>query len=293
LTFRSIQIENGIPAYATINPNTNTAYISYTSSDFILVLDIDKGTIENKIKASRPREIFVDIGTNKIYIASTWGTYEVDGLTNNFELLKTPSQRSEELKYYSVSSLITHGIDFDRNANVKYVANYENKSISVIDLNQPDIPIDTINLGRGKWGNTGHMDPSFILVNELSNILYVKTHWIATGGGGAEGDSLIAIDIKTKKWRGTHGLPRYGQVGFAFDRISNALYIKKTSGKAILKLDPYLKKISTTALEKKSIWKRLTEGVYEYFGEVIMVNPSTNKVYASDSKNNLLYEIDG
>ena len=92
---------------------------------------------------------------------------------------------------------------------MNYVANYESKCISVIDLNKPDVPIDTITLGRGKWGDTGHMDPSFILVNELSNILYVKTHWIATGGGGgAEGDSLIAIDMKTKKRRGSHGLAR-------------------------------------------------------------------------------------
>jgi hypothetical protein len=31
---------------------------------------------------------------------------------------------------------------------------------------------------------------------------------------------------------------------------------------------------------------------YDYFAEVIGVNPATNKIYVSDSKNNLLYEIE-
>ncbi len=128
------------------------AYISYTSSNFIIVINLEKGTIENKIKATRPREIAINSETNKVYIASAWGTYEVDGLTNNFELMKTPPQHYEELKYFSISSLKPHGVDLYRNANRKYVANYESKSISVIDPNQPNQVLDIINLGRGRWG---------------------------------------------------------------------------------------------------------------------------------------------
>ena len=291
---KSIQIEKGVPGYAAVNSNTNLAYISYTSSNFIIVINLEKGTIENKIKATRPRDIFVNNDTNKVYIASAWGIYEIDGLNNNFELMKASSQNSKELQYASPSSLNPRGSDFDRDANRKYVANHQSKSISVIDLNQPDKASDIIELGRGKWGDTGYIDPSFVLVNDLSKVLYVKMHWIATGGGGgSEGDRLIAIDINTKKWSGAQNLPRHGQVGFAFNRISNRLYIKKSSGKTILKLDPFLKEIRRTTLEKIGFWKRLAGVAYEYFGEVIAVNTSTNKVYVSDSKNNLLCEIDG
>lgn len=291
---KSIQIEKGVPGYAAVNSNTNLAYISYTSSNFIIVINLEKGTIENKIKATRPRDIFVNNDTNKVYIGSAWGIYEIDGLTNNFELMKASSQNSKELQYALPSSLNPRGSDFDSNANRKYVVNYGSKSISVIDFNQPDKASDIIDLGRGKWGDTGYIDPSFVLVNDLSKVLYVKMHWIATaGGGGSEGDRLIAIDINTKKWRGAQNLPRHGQVGFAFNRFSNTLYIKKSSGKSILKLDPFLKELRRTSLEKIGFWKRLAGVVYEYFGEVIAINTSTNKVYVSNSKNNLLYEIDG
>jgi len=291
---RFIKIEKGTPSYAAINPNTNSAYISYTSLNFIIIINLEKGTIENKIKATNPRDIFVNNDTNKTYIESAWGTIEINGLTNNFQLIKSSSKYSEELKYALPSSLKHRGVHFDIEANRKYVINHESNSIFVIDPGLPDKTIDIINLGRDRWGNTGYTDPSFIFFNDLSMVLYVKMHWTASaGGGGAEGDSLIAIDTNTKKRKGGHNLPRYGQVGFAFNRNTNTLYMKKSSGKGVLKLNPFLKVLGTTALEKLGFWRRLVEGVYEYFGEVIVINTSTNKVYVSDSKNNLLYEMDG
>ena len=99
--------------------------------------------------------------------------------------------------------------------------------------------------------------------------------------------------MDTKKWIRVHNLPSHGQLGVAFNRINNTLYVKKLSAKAILKLDAFLKELKTTTLEKTSIWKRLAGVQYEYFDEIIAVNTSSNKVYFSDSKNNLLYEIDG
>ena len=51
MTYRSIEIEKGVPRYAAVNPNTNTniIYISYTSSNFILIANIINGSIEVKI----------------------------------------------------------------------------------------------------------------------------------------------------------------------------------------------------------------------------------------------------
>ena len=290
---KSIPIEKGIPGNAAINPNTNRAYISYTSSNFIIIVDLEKGSIENKIKATSPRNIFVNSDTNKVYIGSAWGTIEIDALTNNFQLIKSSFQYSEELKYASPSSLNHRGVHFDAYANRKYIINHESNSIFVIDSRLQDKTVDIINLGRDRWGNTGHTDPSFIFFNDLSKVLYVKMHWTANaGGGGAEGESLIAIDTNTKKRRGSHSLPRSGQVGFAFNYNTNSIYMKKSSGKAILKLSPFLNVLSTTALEKLGFWHRLVEGIYEYFGEVIAVNTLTNKVYASDSSNCILYELE-
>jgi hypothetical protein len=63
------------------------------------------------------------------------------------------------------------------------------------------------------------------------------------------------------------------------------------SGKAIVEYDGYLKKmLDKTALEKTSVWKRML-GEYTHFAEVIVLNPVTNQVYVSDSKNKVLYEI--
>jgi len=69
--------------------------------------------------------------------------------------------------------------------------------------------------------------------------------------------------------------------------------MKKDHEKSILKLDPFAAKIlNATIFKNRSIWQRFYEA-YDYFAETIAVNPSTNKVYVSDSKNILLYEIDG
>lgn len=134
--------------------------------------------------------------------------------------------------------------------------------------------------------------PRFLVVNKASKLLYL--HATAGTSGGTSYESLSVIDINTKKITfGRESPPSNAQEGFAFNRNSNTLYLKKRHEKAILKLDAYAKKVlHTTTLERKSIWKRFYEA-YEHLAEVIAVNPSTNKVYVSDSKNNLLYEIDG
>ena len=69
--------------------------------------------------------------------------------------------------------------------------------------------------------------------------------------------------------------------------------MKKDREKSILKLDAFAAKILNTAtFENRSIWQRFYEA-HDYFAEIIAVNPSTNIVYVSDSKNIILYEIVG
>ena len=81
MTNRSIEIEKGVPRYAAVNPNTNTnvIYISYTSSNFILIANIINGSIEVKILVNSHSNIVVDDVTSRVYISSSDGIYEIDG----------------------------------------------------------------------------------------------------------------------------------------------------------------------------------------------------------------------
>jgi hypothetical protein len=81
MTYRSIEIEKGVPRYAAVNPNTNTniIYISYTSSNFILIANIINRSIEVKIPDNSHGNIVVNDVTNRVYISSSDGIYEIDG----------------------------------------------------------------------------------------------------------------------------------------------------------------------------------------------------------------------
>jgi len=128
LTYRSLEIEKGIPGYAAVNPNTNTCYISYTSSDFIIVINLDKGTIENKIKVSHPKNIVVNNVTNKIYAASADGVYEINGVNNEFVVINTGSHSSSgTVSVDSVTNTVYTCFD---NSNSLIVINALTHSIS-------------------------------------------------------------------------------------------------------------------------------------------------------------------
>jgi hypothetical protein len=114
------------------------------------------------------------------------------------------------------------------------------------------------------------------------------------GGGGGAFTLLLVVDLNTKKIIKRVGLPSTRtQLGFAFNRNSNTIYMRKSSQKAILKYGGYLDELlHKTTFENTSVWKRLFND-YTYFAEVIVINPETSKVYVSDSKSKLLYEVDG
>ena len=75
MTYRSIEIEKGVPRYAAVNQNTNTntniIYISYTSSNFILIANLINGSIEVKIPVNSHDNIVVNDVTNRVYISSS------------------------------------------------------------------------------------------------------------------------------------------------------------------------------------------------------------------------------
>jgi YVTN family beta-propeller protein len=321
---RSIPIEKGSPGYAVVNPNTNIIYISYSSSNFILAVDLKKGTVGAKIPAKSPGNIVVNNSTNKVYISSEPGIYEIDGIDNQYHIINVGLPRSNgNVDINPLTNLIyttcfghdiltvidpatraiadkipvgknPKGVAVDSCANKIYVANYDSESISIIDCNHSHKLIDTISM-KQKWDSSEIRNPFFILINVTSNLLYVQTH-ISRGyeGGAVELQRLYLVNFDTKKTINTKSLYENANVGLAFDSNNNTIYMRKLA--SIMEFDAFASKKKVLAkidLRYTSIWKRVFSDGYEYFAEVIAVNPTTNKVYISDSKNNLLYEIDG
>lgn len=178
-----------------------------------------------------------------------------------------------------------YGIAVHPSTNRVFVTNYEEKSISIFDFEESNIPLETISM---KYTN-----PRFVMVNDVSDLLYVLESWFVPN---AAFESFSVLDIRNgnKEVGPTEGSipPMNAQVPYAFNRTSNTLYMKKDHEMAIMKLDAYGNEVlDTTTVKKRSYWQRFYEG-YEFFAEVIAANSLTNKMYVSDSKNNLLYEID-
>jgi hypothetical protein len=84
MSFSTIEIEKGNPRFAALNPNTGRIYISSESPDLILIVNIKKGVIESQIPANSPGEININCIENKVYISASYGIYEIDGSTNEF-----------------------------------------------------------------------------------------------------------------------------------------------------------------------------------------------------------------
>lgn len=322
MVYRSIQIEKGVPGYATINPNTNTAYICYTSSNFIIVVNLEKGTIDNKIQLTCPGNISINRVTNKVYVSTTYGICEIDSVNNQYEMINIGLPHSDgsvdvnpltNLLYttcfgrdiLTVIDAATRaiadkipvgenpkGVAIDSSSNSIYVANYDTQSVSIIDCYQSNKLVDTIHFKSASEDWTRR--PSFVLVNELSKLLYVKTHYLSAIGGAWQGEVLYVIDMNTKEEIKSRTLPSNSQIGFAFNHSNNTIYMMRRGEKSILKFDALANELlDITTLEQSSIMRRIFGFDFKYFAEVIAVNTSTNKVYVSDSKNNLLYEIDG
>ena len=299
MNYKTIEIESRSPSYAALNPASGKIYITYEYAGLILIIDTKKGETENKISADFPTDIVISPSLNKVYVTSASGVYEIDGSTNECNQLdKKPEKASIGQGILDCpSSLRDHLSAVAPTTNTVYSSNYEDESISVHNGNESNRQQDTISFKQSKWNLLSGMwtHPSFVLVNEDLGVLYVKADvTVSAGGGGGTSEQLLVVDIDTKKVINRRAVPSTNtQLGFALNHINNTVFMKKISEKAIVKYDGYLKKVlHTTVLENTSFWKRVLSN-YPSFAEIIVVNPLTNKVYTSDSKSGLLYEIDG
>lgn len=230
MTFRTIQIEKGVPGYASINPNTNTAYISYTSSNFIIVVNLEKGTIENKIQLICPGNIAINLITNKAYVSFAYGICEINSVNNQYDMINIGLPHSDgsvdinpqtNLLYttcfgHDILTVIDaatqsivdkipvgknpKGVAVHYESNSIYVANFGSRSISVIDGNQSNNKLDTMSLSEYRENRVVGEWPSFVLVNQSAKLLYVKLEFTThVEGAPVSASSLLVIDMIQRK----------------------------------------------------------------------------------------------
>lgn len=325
MTYRSIEIEKGIPGYAGINPKTNTIYISYPSSNLVIVVDLEEITIKKRFQLICPDNISVNSYTNKVYVSSAYGICEIDSVTNQYDMINiglpnpvgsvdiNPQTNllyttcfghniltAVDLGTRAIAGIIPvgenpKGVAVDVSANKVYVANYDARSVSVIDSDKLKL-IDKINIPHEWYYRISIVEtiyPSFLLVNPISKLLYVKASiYTPTEASGNWGECLLVIDLVTHKEISRKLLPSEVEVGFTFNHINNEMYVLQDSGKEILRFDAFCKKrLNITTSEEASNFNQALNG-FPYFDGVIITNPITNKIYVSDSMNSQLYEID-
>jgi DNA-binding beta-propeller fold protein YncE len=338
MTFRSIQIEKGESLYAAVNPKTNRVYISYPFDRLLLSINTDSKSVEAKIHMDGVGNIAVNPITNTVYIRSHDGIDVIDGSTyENIDTIKgDPKLRGtvavnpltntifstnlerEHLFIIdgdtnSISSKVRVGKDpraiaVGHNTGKVYILNEKSNSISIVDSNQSNKAVDTINL-KGLSGK-----PDFIVLNETSNLLYVKS--VFAGSSEASPpvfySSINVIDIAKREQIGFLSMPSNDWEGIGYNTGNNSIYIREPKTNSILKYDQFLmEKLGVIKFgseskgdflkikSKPSLLGRLGERFLDFLRdfnnerEAITVNPLTNKVYVTDIHHSLLWEIDG
>lgn len=253
MNYKTIEIEKRNPSYAALNPHTGKIYISYETSNLILIINTWAGEIESKISANYPPDIEITSSSDRIYVTAAYGAYEIDGSTNECNLInKKPTVSSKGLSISDCPSSLRgwRSFAFDSTTNKIYVSNYDNESISVHLGNESNRLEDTISFKESKWnllsGSWTH--PSLVLVNKDLGVLYVKADvTVSAGGGGGTSEQLLVVDLDTKKIIKRRTIPSTRtQLGFAIDGSDNTVFMRKYSQKAIVKFDGYLEEVLQT-----------------------------------------------
>lgn len=337
MVFSSIQIEKGESLHAAVNAKSGKVYISYPFDRRVLSVDTDSKCVDGAIEVHGVGNISINPVTNILYIRSHNGIDVIDGSTNKHvntingkpRLRGTVSLNPLTNTIYSTNldqcltvidgktGSITDkvkvgkdpsGIAVDQNSDKIYVVNFESKSISVIETGQSNKLVDTIKL-KGISGN-----PDFILLNEVSDLLYIKSVFTGSSSGSYPVfySSINVLDINKREITNSLSMSSNDWEGIAYNSENNSIYIREPKTRSVLKYDQFAKEklasiqFDTTpdseSLDTKSkttLLGRLQQWLIDFIStgwegerEAITVNPLTNKVYVSDRSRNLLWEID-
>jgi YVTN family beta-propeller protein len=335
---KSIQIEKGESLYAAVNAKSNKVYISYPFDRRLLSINPVSQSVDAKIHVDGVGNIAVNPITNIIYVSSYNGINVIDGLTNRSidtikgdpklrgmvavnALTNTIYSTNIEREHLviidgdtnSISAKVRVGKDpraiaVGPNTGKVYVPNEKSNSISIVDSTKSNKLVDTIKL-KGLTGK-----PDFIILNEASNLLYVKSVFAGSSEASVPvfSSSITVIDIIMMEYVGWLSMPSNDWEGIAYNTGNNSIYIREPRTNSILKYDQFTKQQlgvikfgmgsnggALKTKSKPSILGRLAKQFldslrdFSYNREAITVNPLTNKVYASDINRGLLWEVDG
>ena len=170
MTITAIPIEKGYPTYISINSQTRTAYLSYSSSNFILPVDIERLSIGHKIEAKFPENIAINPVSNMIYASSSEGIHVIDGSTN----LVTASDRNRKGKF-------SWSVAVNPYTNTVYATCFDSNVPTVIDGSNNQSVTEAIEVGK---------DPRGIGIDLALNRIFV-----ANSGS----DSISVVDGKLNR----------------------------------------------------------------------------------------------
>jgi DNA-binding beta-propeller fold protein YncE len=321
VTVNTIKIDDGFPVHAAVNPKTGILYLSYPLSNFVIAVDTRSKRVAAKIKLNLPQHIAINSQSDKVYVDCADGIYVVDGterrvigaiegsrgatsgriaIDQRNNIIYTTCLGGKDTVAVidgsrdSITANVksggkgTKGIAYDERSKQVFVVNSNSNSISAIN-GTSNLLVDTFKIKVPLWYTGPKKCPQTVLVNSALKLLYVTMRTNIRGKGGPQTvEALYVVDLERRKAIGKRMLDFVDEDGVAFDPVGSSLYIRKPKI-ALLKLDAYGKVVSSVKIEKGNILERIAPHGWE----AIAVNPSNKKVYLTNNRQNLLYELDG
>jgi YVTN family beta-propeller protein len=292
------------------NPNTNKIYVINPALSKVSVIDSKTDKLRNIPVGTGPIDITIDEIDNKIYVANQGsGTISVidgkeDQVVQVIPIAQGSSNRLQSIAVDSKTHLLYLGfwysdgtgsvsivnpavynvdkyiqvsqspidIDFDTNTSKLYIAEFNNRSVAVIDTNTDNVTKD-ISLGESKSNNF----PLDIAVNPNSNKIYV----VNINSGNNDSNSIVSVITgKNDSILKNISLP-FLVSDIAIDSSSNKVYVVGSD-----KNQSYLSVIdghSDTVMNSKS---------FPFVPSDIAVNSNTGNIYLANNKNWSITMID-
>jgi YVTN family beta-propeller protein len=287
-----------IPSYLSLNPNTNTLYVSNYGNDSISVVDGKTNKVRDNIPLGiQPSFISVNPSTDMIYVASPAN----DSITVINGKTKEISNRIEVSDAYDISidpennTIYVAGYNYSKYSGAVYAIDGKTNQIkeeialsdppSAISIN-PKTNMLYVAASNQSSGSSyiavvdvrDHRvasqiaipgDPSSMFINEDQNIVYI---------GGGYSSSLQVIDGKTNQIKEEIALSGPPSA-ISFNPKKEILYAATSDSVTVINgSETY-----NTAMLDLAVDKNLFD---------VSFNPAANKIYVSDLDSNALHFLD-
>lgn len=278
-----IKIEKGDVAFGTINPQTNTIYLSYRDLNLVLAVDITTKVI-TKIPIFKPKYIQINPETNMVYVIANGKVSVIDGATN--KKVKEIQENVPFARFLSINPL----------TNLLYVS-YNNGS----DKSRKKNPIDKVVVFDGsthlkiKEISKGLREPEGLAVDPQSNRIFITNSKISTISV-MDGNSNIVIDqIEIPR-------DKLGWLSSSWQRLDNVvminnktklLYVVGTVGSSDSSGGAEQFCLFVVYINDKRLIKRLVlDGSASDICASVGINPQNNSIYIRKQSKNAILIMD-